>query len=135
MDDLFTISLSTTRAFILISYPVINEVKERLGPEIRDQVRHMIQEYREEIATLRALRDAGVIRPYRRREMALKDFASAIDAETSEIMIVGSSLKGLLQKDEYKEIADKLRFKIDRGGVRVKFLLTHPVVADLRAGQ
>lgn len=118
-----------------LTYPVINEIKERLGPEIRDQVKHMIEEYREEIATLRALRDAGVIRPYRRREMALKDFASAIDAETSEIMIVGSSLKGLLQKDEYKEIADKLRFKIDRGGVRVKFLLTHPVVADLRAGQ
>lgn len=118
-----------------LTQPVINEVKERLGPEIRDQVRNMIEEYREEIATLRALKDAGVICPYRRREMALKDFASAIDAETSEIVVVGSSLKGLLQMDKYKEIAEKLRFKVDRGGVRVRFLLTHPVVADLRAGQ
>lgn len=143
-----------------LTQPVLNEVKERLGPEIRNQIESMIEQYRgvgpeirnhveciiehyqsiieqyqDEIGVLQALRDAGVIRPYRSRDIALKEFASAIDAETSEIMIVGSSLMGLLQKEEYTEIADKLRFKIDRGGVRVKFLLTHPVVADLRAGQ
>jgi len=106
-----------------------------LGPEIREQVKAMLQEYREEIDTLRYLRDAGVLRPHRRREIAVREFASAIDAESNEIMIVGSSLKGLLQKEEYKEIAEKLRFKMGRGGVRIKFLLTHPVVADLRAGQ
>ena len=94
----------------------------------------MIEEYRKEIAILCALSDAGVIRPYRRREVALKDFASAIDSETNEITVVGSSLKGLLQMAEYKEIADKLKFKI-QNKVCVKFLLTHPVVADLRAGQ
>jgi len=67
--------------------------------------------------------------------MAIKDFASIIDAETSEIVVIGSSLKGLLQVDRYNEIRDKLRFKIAQGGVRVKFLSTHPVVADLRAKQ
>lgn len=118
-----------------LTQPVINEVKERLGPEIRDQVSNMIEEYREEITTLRALKDAGIIRPYPRREMALNDFASAIDAEKSEIMVVGSSLKGLLQMDRFKEIAQKLSFKIERTNVHVRFLLTHPVVADLRAGQ
>lgn len=118
-----------------LTQPVITEVKERLGPEIRDQVKNIIGEYRREIVALRALKEAGVVRPYRRRDLALKDFASAIDAETSEIMIVGSSLKGFLQKDKYRELADKLRFKIERGGVRVRFLLTHPVVADLRARQ
>jgi hypothetical protein len=118
-----------------LTYPVVKEVKERLGPEIREQVMKLIEDYRTEIETLRALRDAGVICPHRDREQALKDFTSAIDTEESEIMIIGSSLKGLLQREEYREIANKLDFKIHSGGVRVKFLLTHPVVADLRAGQ
>jgi hypothetical protein len=118
-----------------LTHPLLDEVRDRLGPQIRDEVNNMMREYREEIVTLRSLRDAGVIRPYRHRDVALREFASAIDAETSEVMIIGSSLKGLLQLDDYKEIAAKLRFKLERGGVAVKFLLTHPVVADLRAGQ
>ena len=119
-----------------LTQPVIEGVKERLEPEIRKQVHSMIEEYRKEIVMLRALKDAGVMRPYRRRELALKEFASTIEAETSEIMIIGSSLKGLLQqKDKYREIAEKLRTKISKGGILVKFLLTHPVIADLRAGQ
>lgn len=118
-----------------LTHPVLNEVRDRLGPEIKDQIRDILEDYRNEIAVLRSLKDAGVIRPYRNRETTLKDFATAIDAETREIMIIGSSLKGLLIKDKYKEIADKLRFKKDNGKVVVKFLLTHPMVADLRAGQ
>lgn len=129
-----------------LTQPVLNEVRDRLGPEIQGQIsemlsqykveyRQILDQYRDEIQILKSLKDAGVIKPYRNREIALEAFASAIDAETREIMIVGSSLKGLLKKDKYKEISDKLRFKIERGGVSVKFLLTHPVVADLRAGQ
>ncbi len=125
-----------------LTQPVIDEVKDRLGPEIREQVTTMVGEYRgiiagyrEEIEGLQAIKDAGVVRPYRSRMAALRDFAAAIDAETTEISVVGSSLKGLLQKDEYNPIADKLRLKIGQGNVRVKFLLTHPVIADLRAEQ
>ena len=118
-----------------LKQPVIDEIKQHLGPEISEQVDSIISEYRKEIVILRSLKDAGAIRPYRRREIALREFASSIDAETNEILVVGSSLKGLIQLDKYKEIKEKLRFKIERGGVRVKFLLTHPVVADLRASQ
>lgn len=118
-----------------LTHPVLNEVRDRLGPEIKEQIQDMLRDYREEIDTLRSLKDAGVLRPYRNREIALKDFATAIDAETREIMVIGSSLKGLLKKEKYKEIADKLKFKQDNGRVAVKFLLTHPMVADLRAGQ
>jgi len=50
-------------------------------------------------------------------------------------MVIGSSLKGLLQMDEYREIADKLRFKSEKGLTRIRFLLTHPIVADFRAKQ
>lgn len=118
-----------------LTSPVLSEIREGLGTEIQKQVTAMLDDYREEIGMLRALRDAGVIRPHRRREMALREFASAIDAELTEIMVVGSSLKGLLQKEGYKEIRDKLKFKVTATQVRVKFLLTHPVVADLRASQ
>lgn len=129
-----------------LTQPVLDEVRDRLGPQINDQIEKMLKEYREqnqeivgeyrdELDILHSLKEAGVVKPYRNRETALAEFASAIDAETREIMIIGSSLKGLLKKDKYKEIADKLRFKIERSGVTVRFLLTHPVVADLRAGQ
>jgi hypothetical protein len=118
-----------------LTHPVLNEVRDRLGPEIKEEIRHILQDYRDEIDILRSLKGAGVVRPFRNRATALKNFATAIDAESREIMVVGSSLKGLLRKEKYKEIADKLRFKQDNGRVAVKFLLTHPMVADLRAGQ
>lgn len=118
-----------------LTHPILEEIRTRLGLQITEQLKNTVKEYRDEIGILRSIRDAGVIRPYKHREVALREFASAIDSETHEIMIVGSSLKGLLQQKEYEEIADKLRFKINKGGVTVKFLLTHPVVADLRARQ
>jgi hypothetical protein len=117
-----------------LTQPVIDDVNQRLAPKIMEQISELVAEYHAEIDVLKDLEEAGVIRPYRRRELALKDFASAIDTETDEIMIIGSSLKGLLIKEKYREIADKLKFKMDNK-VRVKFLLTHPVIADLRAGQ
>ncbi len=118
-----------------LTHPILDEVRESLGPEIRDEVTDLTKEYRNEIAMLKSLKEAGVLCPYRRREIALQNFGSAIDSEQSEIMVIGSSLKGLLQMEKYKEIAEKLKLKITTGNVRVKFLLTHPMVADLRAGQ
>jgi len=118
-----------------LTHPVLNEVRDRLGPEIHVEIDKMMAQYREEIDILRALNDAGVIHPYRSRESAMRDFATAIDEEQREIMVIGSSLKGLLKKDNYKIIAEKLKFKQKNAGVTVKFLLTHPMVADLRAGQ
>jgi hypothetical protein len=118
-----------------VTDPMLDAIRDGLGPEIRERMERIVERYREEIETLKALRDAGVITPHRRREQALQAFSSAIDAETNEITIVGSSLKGLMQREEYRETAEKLQFKVKNGNVRVRFLLTHPVVADLRAGQ
>src|SRR5262245_3844919 len=118
-----------------LTHPIIEEVRERLGPQVSEQLRDLTNKYRHEIDTLRLLRDSGVMRPHRQRELGLKEFASAIDSETNEIIVIGSSLKGLLLQKEYEVIADKLKFKINKGAVAVKFLLTHPVVADLRARQ
>jgi hypothetical protein len=128
-----------------LTQPVLDEVRDRLGPQIEKQVENMLDDYRkenqeileayrDEIETLQSLKEAGVVKPYRNRETALAGFASAIDSENVEIMIIGSSLKGLLKKEKYKEFANKLRFKMNHN-VTVRFLLTHPLVADLRAGQ
>lgn len=109
------------------------DMKEIIPPQIRDQISDTLRRYAEEIELLKSVRHAGIIGLYKRREVALKAFSRYIDEESSEIMVVGSSLKGLLQKEEYRDIADKLRFK--QGLIKVKYLLTHPVVADFRASQ
>ncbi|GIL11323.1 MAG: hypothetical protein BroJett038_00430 [Chloroflexota bacterium] len=106
----------------------INELKARTPYQ------DLIDNYRDEIDMLRTFREAGIISTYRRREMALKRFIRAIKAEKNEIMIIGSSLLGLLQKYQYEEAREALKKKCEEG-IHVKFLLTHPAVADLRADQ
>ena len=112
-----------------------HDLMENVPAYIRDSMDKMLQRYAREIELLQSVRQAGVIGLYRRRESAIKAFARYLDEEPREIMVVGSSLKGLLQKEEYKEIAEKLRFKLEKGLVKVRFMLTHPIVADFRASQ
>lgn len=110
------------------------EIRQRYANEV-DLLKTVVQRYAGEIDLLKTVRHAGVVGIFKRREMACGLFARALDDETKEVMVIGSSLKGLLQKDEYVEIAAKLRFKTDRGLSHVKFLLTHPIFADFRANQ
>jgi hypothetical protein len=111
------------------------DIKEAIPPLIKDQLEDTLRKYAEEIELLKSVRYAGVTGIFKRREMGIKAFSRAIDEESSAIWIVGSSLKGLLQKEEYRKIAEKLKFKSDRGLVHLRFLLTHPIVADFRASQ
>ena len=113
-----------------------DDYKETIPPIIKDQIESILQRYEEEIHLLQSVRYAGVTGIFKRREMAVRSFATALDQESKDIMIIGSSLKGLLQKDEYSDIKDKIRFKIQNNlTTDVKFLLTHPIVADFRANQ
>jgi hypothetical protein len=111
------------------------DLKETLPTLLRDRMDELFRRYEDEIQLLRYIRQAGLVGVYKRREAAIKAFARYIDEESREIMVVGSSLKGLLQKEEYGEIAAKLRFKQQPGNVKIKFLLTHPIFADFRASQ
>jgi hypothetical protein len=111
------------------------DLKETIPPLIKDQLEDTLRKYAEEIDLLRSVRYAGVTGIFKRREMGIKAFSRAIDEESRAIWIVGSSLKGLLQKEEYRLIAEKLKFKSDKGLVQLRFLLTHPIVADFRASQ
>ena len=112
-----------------------DSLKEALPPHIQDQLGEILRRYAEEIGLLKAVRHAGVIGFYKRRENAIQAFARSIDEESREIYVIGSSLKGLLQKEEYGDVATKLKFKMEQGLIKVKFLLTHPIVADFRASQ
>jgi hypothetical protein len=110
------------------------DLKEVIPGAVRDQTADILKRFSSELELLNSVKEAGVIGIEKRRESALKAFARDLDEELRDVMLVGSSLKGLLQKDEYREVADKLRFKINHS-VQVKFLLTHPIVADFRASQ
>lgn len=92
--------------------------------------------YRGELHLLRSAQAAGISGVYLSRAEALLAFVPELDAEQHEIMIVGSSLRGLIKDydNEYALARDTLKRKI-REKVRVRVLLTHPVVADLRARQ
>jgi hypothetical protein len=111
------------------------DLREALPREFQNRIADILARYAEEIELVKAVRFAGVSAIYRRREQAIKAFARAIDAETREITIIGSSLKGLLLNEEYKDISEKLRFKADKGLVKIRLLLTHPIMADFRARQ
>jgi hypothetical protein len=112
-----------------------DEIKKSIPGYIQDNINAVVEQYSNEIDILQSVRQAGIIGVHKRRESAIQAFAKYIDEESREIMIIGSSLKGLLQKDEYAEFSKKLKFKYERGIVRIKFLLTHPILADLRASQ
>ena len=107
------------------------EIRETLD----SQMAQMTEGYRQEVEALRSLREAGVLRIYRHRHRALEAFAPAVDAATGEVIIIGSSLKGLLQLGENKPCAAAIKRKVEESPKKVRFLLTHPVVADLRANQ
>jgi hypothetical protein len=77
----------------------------------------------------------GVERLYLDRSGAIREFSQHIKLENERIVIIGSSLKGLLdptERDkEKKDFADLLRKKI-KAKIAVEFLLTHPALAFLR---
>lgn len=69
------------------------------------------------------------------RRAALDEFIDCIKLENDKIIIIGSSLKGILdpteEQKEKKVLSDLIRTKIE-DKVTVRFLLTHPTLAFLR---
>jgi hypothetical protein len=128
-------SLQTALQELRVNILPPNELRKALPAAYQDQVQSLLGRYEREIELLQSVRQAGIKGVYHRRQFALKEFARSLDEEANEIMVIGSSLKGLLQQPEYKEIADKLVFKAKLPKFNVRFLLTHPIVADFRASQ
>lgn len=110
-------------------------LQNALPAAFKDHIQGLFARYEREIELLQSIRKAGIRGVFRRRQSALREFARSLDEEANEIVVIGSSLKGLLQQPEYKEIADKLKFKARLPKFNVRFLLTHPIVGDFRASQ
>jgi hypothetical protein len=99
-------------------------------------IEKVAEPYRVESDLLQSSRRAGIYGVYFSRAEALGEFSRFLEREKHEIMIIGSSLRGLLQdfEDEYEQARKVLRRRLAEG-VRIRILVTHPVVADLRAKQ
>jgi hypothetical protein len=108
--------------------------REAIPRHIQEQIEGLFKRYSDELDLLNAIKDAGIVGVFRNREKAFKEFVRDIDAEDTEISIVGSSLKGLLQDDKFTEVRETLKTKVGLK-VRIKFLITHPSIADLRVKQ
>lgn len=104
------------------------------SPSLGEKLQDLVERYSRELDLLKSVKDAGITHIFRWREQAAKVFAVYVRAETRELSVVGSSLKGLLQKPDYSELADAIKSRI-QSKIPVRFLLTHPRVADLRANQ
>lgn len=115
-----------------ISHPEF--FREAIPTHIQKQIESLFERYSNELDLLNDAKSAGIVGVFRNRESAFKEFLGDIHDEKSEISIVGSSLKGLLQDQIFNEIKDTLKTKINLN-VRIKFLITHPSIADLRAKQ
>jgi len=79
--------------------------------------------------------ESGIIRVSRDRAEMMEHFKGYISQEAREVIIIGSSLRGILDPDEEveskKAFADLIRQRLS-AGVSFKFLLTHPALAFLR---
>jgi hypothetical protein len=79
--------------------------------------------------------ESGIVRVSRNRNEMMDRFKEYVSRESGEVIIIGSSLKGILDPEEdivsRKEFADILRNRMAEG-VPCKFLLTHPSLAFLR---
>ena len=126
-------------------YNAINSLHNKSDPELQDQLNSMMLNFEvglsahSEYIKMTDLIEAGLLHVYPNRNQALAGFKDALSSEGREIFVIGSSLKGLIQENEEeeeiaKEIRGILKDRIAKK-VRMRFLLTHPAVADLRADQ
>jgi hypothetical protein len=125
-------SVAELRSSSLLSRP--DDLKGLIRSAFEVRTEDLLGRFADQLDLLKSVKEAGLISVEKGRVLALKVFARDLDEEFREIMVVGSSLKGLLQQGEVGEIAEKLRFKVEHG-VRVWFLLSHPIVGDFRGSQ
>jgi hypothetical protein len=113
--------------------PLTKQVRRTLedtNTAVRDRTFKELDRYREEMLNLDELREGGIVRCYRNRDDALPDFLNRVQEIEGSMIVVGSSLRGLLP-DESCPFAKEIK----RRGDNISFVLMHPVVADLRADQ
>jgi uncharacterized protein Yka (UPF0111/DUF47 family) len=103
--------------------------------EYQEDAQRLIAQYERQSDLLHSARRADLYGLYFSRKEALPHFLRFLTEEHDDVLVVGSSLRGLLQEHDrrYQETRDLLQRMPSR--VTVRFLLTHPRVADMRAQQ
>lgn len=103
--------------------------------ELISDLGELVKPLKDEVLLLKQATENGLLNIYPNRAVAIKKFINDFDSEKEEIMIIGSSLRGLLQDEEYLWFKEKLASKVKSPAfpnLKILFLLTHPCVADLR---
>ena len=118
---------------------LLEEVKESQEEKcscVRENFQALMRDYSERIALIKSLEFAKLFGVYHSRRAALKAFREFVERENDHVLVLGSSLLGLLQEpaEEYAAIREVLKSKLSKG-TDIKFLLTHPRIADLRVQQ
>lgn len=112
------------------------EFKEKASEKINEVLGEVVINYRREIVLLQSAHEAGLFGVYPSRREAIKAFLSFIEEENHEILIVGTSLVGLLQRTEKEfEDARSVLLKRKKASVKIRFLMSHPKIAGLRGLQ
>lgn len=114
------------------------DFKDTAEKMICEATQNIVDVYRKEIELIKSSTVAGLAGIYSTRQSGIEAFLPYLDDERREILIVGSSLKGLLkdENDEYIKARELLKRKKDENPkMKLRFLFTHPIVADLRADQ
>jgi hypothetical protein len=110
---------------------------ETIESVIRDSVTQIESDIKGAVDSLvrgiKEIRRAGIDNIFETRERALEMFLPSLSQAdpNDDIMFVGSSLKTLIFDDQYAD----LRSVISARAEKMRFLITHPCVGDLRARQ
>lgn len=112
----------------------LTDLEDRTAKVLEEKVEESFRPIVERVDLLAHLEKLGVVFVYENRQVALRydsSFYHELEKENESIEIIGSSLRGVLQKNMYRDIKELLIGKISI----IKFMVTHPCVADLRAFQ
>ena len=114
-----------------VTAPMNAAIRRSVADAVPAELGDILDRYRREMDDSDSLRQSGMVRCYPNREEGVNDFLDlARDCQDVTVTVVGCSLQGLI-KDKGAPFADFVKQRARN----VRFLLTHPAVAELRAHQ
>lgn len=113
-----------------VTAPMNDAIKKSIADAVPASLGNILDRYRREMDDGDSLRQSGMVRCYPTREEGLADFFERASGYSGDVTVVGCSLHGVMSEKS----SGFRTFVADRPNA-VRFLLTHPAVAELRARQ
>jgi hypothetical protein len=118
---------------IIYQYFLFQEIRAGAREAFVKTMTEKLSELEKVIDYNRNLNELGVVKAYSSRKEAFKDVEDWLAAEDQEIFFVGTSLRGIIGRDEgSRKVCSIIASKAKEKGIVLKFLLTHPAFASLR---